>query len=189
MAHLREITLPETKPALEWVNGRALQKVSPKRRHALAQTKFAVALDSWACSARAGMVGTEWRFRLAPPDEVRRPLVPDVAFLSYARMPYAAQLETEVPDIAPDIAVEILSPGDRAADVAEKVRVYLASGSAVVILVDPNSQTVMIHEPSGTWSLGADDVFEHVALPGFYLAVVDLFTPPPPPISQISSIP
>jgi hypothetical protein len=67
MANVREITLPETKPALEWVNGRPLQKVSPKRKHSLAQTKFAIALHAWACSARAGMVGTEWRFRIAPP--------------------------------------------------------------------------------------------------------------------------
>jgi Uma2 family endonuclease len=183
MANVREITLPETKPALEWVNGRALQKVSPKRKHALAQTKFAIALGTWAHSARAGMVGTEWRFRIAPPGEVRRPLVPDVAFLSYARMPYAAQLETEVPDIAPDVAVEILSPGDRPADVAEKVRVYLAAGSAVVVLVDPDSQSMTIHERSGCRSLGADDVFEHAALRAFRLPVVDLFTPPPPPDS------
>jgi Uma2 family endonuclease len=183
MANVREITLPETKPALEWVNGRALQKVSPKRKHALAQTKFAIALDMWACSARAGMVGTEWRFQIAPPGEVRRPLVPDVAFLSYARMPYAAQLETEVPDIAPDVAVEILSPGDRPADVAEKVRVYLAAGSELVVLVEPDSQILTIHERSSTRSLGANDVFEHAALPGLRFPVVDLFTPPPPPIS------
>ncbi|HLJ84852.1 MAG TPA: Uma2 family endonuclease [Candidatus Eremiobacteraceae bacterium] len=178
---MREITLPETKPALEWVNGRALQKVSPKRKHALAQIQFAAALNAWARSAHAGMVGTEWRFRIAPPDEVRRPLVPDVAFLSYARMPYAAQLETEEPDIAPDVAVEILSPSDRPADIAEKIRVYLASGSAVVALIDPASQSMTIHEGGGSRSLGPDDAFEHAALPGFHLQIAELFTPPPPP--------
>ena len=181
MRDVREITLPETKPALEWVNGRALQKVSPKRKHSLAQTVFAIALHTWARSARAGMVGTEWRFRVAPPGEVRRPLVPDVAFLSYARMPYAAQLETDEPDIAPDVAVEILSPSDRPADVEEKVRVYLAAGCAAVVLVDPAAQSMTIREQSGSRSLGADNVFEHDALPGFRLCVMDLFTPPPPP--------
>src|ERR1700693_2016963 len=133
---MREIILPETNPALEWINGRVVQKVSPQRKHALAQTTFAAALNAWARLTGSGMVGTEWRFQIEPPGEERRPLVPDVAFLSYARSPYAEQLETEVPRIAPDIAVEILSPDDRLKDVEEKVRVYLASGTRAVVLVD-----------------------------------------------------
>lgn len=36
MSGLREITVPITKPATEWVNGRALQKVSPQEKHARA---------------------------------------------------------------------------------------------------------------------------------------------------------
>ena len=40
MDTLREITLPETKPAMEWVNGRAVQKVSPTRKHALLQVSL-----------------------------------------------------------------------------------------------------------------------------------------------------
>ena len=35
---MRDIVLPEVKPALEWIGGRAVQKVSPQRKHALAQT-------------------------------------------------------------------------------------------------------------------------------------------------------
>jgi hypothetical protein len=89
---MREITLPETKPALEWVNGRALQKLSPRRKHALAQGRFFTALDSWAQTHDCGTVGTEWEFRIAPPGEIRRPLVPDVAYLSYARLPFDRKL-------------------------------------------------------------------------------------------------
>jgi Uma2 family endonuclease len=107
---MADITLPETKPALEWVNGRALQKVSPKRKHSIAQTRFAAALDSWTRRTRAGIAGTEWRFQVQPPGEDSRPLVPDVAFLSYERLPYEVQQVTDVPIVAPDVVVEALSP-------------------------------------------------------------------------------
>jgi Uma2 family endonuclease len=177
---MREILLPETKPALEWINGRAVQKVSPKRKHALAQTRFAAALDAWAQAMGSGMVGTEWHFHVAPPGEDRRPLVPDVAYLSYSRLPYAAQLETEIPRIAPDVAIEILSPDDRPDDVDEKVRVYLAAGAEAVVLVDTDAQSATICETGRTQHLDRGDLFEHAVLPGFSMAMRDLFTPPQP---------
>lgn len=177
---MREIRLPEAKPAYEWVNGRALQKVSPKRKHALAQTRFAAALDSWAQTSGLGFVGTEWRFRVAPPGELRRPLVPDVAFLSYKRLPYRTMLVTDEPRVAPDAVVEVKSPGDRSADIAEKVRVYLACGSHVVFLVDPNTKTVTVCDARGERRLDDKGVITHSALPGFRLAVKKLFELPRP---------
>jgi Uma2 family endonuclease len=177
---MREIILPETKPALEWINGRAVQKVSPQRKHALEQTGFAAALGTWARATGLGMVGTEWRFQIEPPGEERRPLVPDVAFLSYARLAYSVQLETDVPRIAPDMAVEILSPGDRPLDVEEKVRVYLAAGAQAVVLVDTAEQVVTIRENAGSRRFARTESFEHASLSGFRMDVMDLFTPPQP---------
>jgi len=151
---MREIVLPEAKPAFEWVNGRALQKMSPKRWHALAQTEFAAALLRWARSRGAGMVGTEWRFHVMPEGEERRPLVPDVAFLSYERMPYKEQERTEEPQISPDAVVEVRSPGDLRADIDEKIRVYLKSGTAVVFFADPKKRSVTVYDRDGKHSLG-----------------------------------
>ncbi len=42
-----EIVLPEEKPAWEWVLGRALQKMSPKRRHARLQGQLMVLFEQW----------------------------------------------------------------------------------------------------------------------------------------------
>ena len=84
---LHEIVLPETKPETEWVCGRALQKVSPTYAHAILQRLLIVALGAWADDGDHGRVGPEWRFRVAPPREIVRPLVPDVAFLSYDALP------------------------------------------------------------------------------------------------------
>jgi Uma2 family endonuclease len=177
---MRAISLPEAKPAFEWVNGRPLQKVSPKRRHALAQGVFDTALGLWARERGCGMVGPEWRFQVKPPGQYRRPLVPDVAYLSYERMPYEEQLATEEPNIAPDVVVEVLSPGDRVRDVNEKVRVYLAAGTSVVFLVDPRRRIVRVIDGHGRRTLSEDGLLAHAALPGFTLAGRDLFEPPHP---------
>jgi Uma2 family endonuclease len=177
---MREIILPETKPALEWVNGRALQKVSPKRKHALAQIQFAAALNAWARRSGAGMVGTEWRFKIRPPGEERRPLVPDVAFLSYARMPYDIQLNTDEPEIAPDAVVEVQSATETQADILEKVRVYLAAGTTVVFLVDTEQRIVTVCDRSARRVVEENAILTHTAMPGFELAIIELFTPPQP---------
>ena len=172
---MREIILPETKPALEWVNGRVLQKMSPRRKHALAQGRFFAALDAWAQAKASGEVGTEWEFRLAPPGEIRRPLVPDVAYLSFQRMPRETLENTDYPQIAPDAVVEVLSPGDRMKDVEEKVRVYLATGSSVVFLVDTDARTVTARDRTNLTAFSVDDLVTHASLPGFLLRARYLF--------------
>jgi Uma2 family endonuclease len=152
-----EIIVPITDPETEWIRGRALQKVSPTFDHARVQTKLVVALDPWAKGK--GTIGTEWRFRFAPPGEAVRPLVPDIAFVD------ARLLAT----------LEVLSPGDRADDVADKVQTYLRAGSALVIVADPCSRTFSLHDSSQTRVVTAGDTLEHPALPGFTLDVRDLF--------------
>src|SRR5215467_15425377 len=109
---MHEIVLPETKPALEWINNRVVQKVSPRRKHSLAQSQFLVALMGWAQGEHCGRVGPEWEFRLAPAGEIRRPLVPDVAYLSYSRVARENEAEADIPRIAPEAVVEVLSLGD-----------------------------------------------------------------------------
>ncbi len=168
-----EIILPETEPETEWVNGRPLQKVSPKRRHSRMQMRLGVALDAWA--EGRGEVGPEWRFRIAPAGGPRRPLVPDLAYVSYERMRGYDSEELEAPPFAPDVAVEILSPGEPASDLADKIAVYLSAGTALVIVVDPRRRTVKLHDSQGVSRLHERDVLTHAALPGFSLELARLF--------------
>lgn len=170
---VHEIVLPETKPETEWVCGRPLQKVSPQRDHSRLQTALAVQLERWA--AERGEVGTEWRFRVAPPGEIRRPLVPDVAYASNERLRPLSYEELQVPPLAPDVAVEILSPDDRRPDVDDKISTYLRAGSLLVIVVDPSARVVELHDAFKIARLGERDVIEHGALPGFHYSVSELF--------------
>jgi Uma2 family endonuclease len=170
-----QIVLPEIKPALEWVNGRVLQKVSPQRKHARAQRRFAAALGIWADDRDLGEVGTEWEFRLQPEGEIRRPLVPDVAYLSYVRSPDEDDRVSEIPHIAPDAVVEVLSPRDHKRDLEDKLRVYFACGTRVVFVVNTRDGTVSIRDDAGERIVRDDEVVSHRSLPGFALRAGSLF--------------
>jgi Uma2 family endonuclease len=172
---MRDIILPEVKPALEWIGGRAVQKVSPRRKHALAQTRFAMALETWARAGGRGTVGTEWEFRLKPPGEMRRPLVPDVAFISFERLPFDDEAASDMPHVAPDVVVEILSPSDRITDIDEKTGVYLACGTSVIFLVDTEAQIVTIRDGFQATQFSRQDTLTHAAMPGFALLARELF--------------
>ncbi len=170
---IHEIVLPETKPETEWVRGRPLQKVSPQRTHSRLQGALTIEFTRWA--AGRGEVGPEWRFRVAPPGEIRRPLVPDVAYVSNERLRPLSDSDVELPPLAPDVAVEILSPGDRRVDLNDKIAVYLRAGSSLVIVVDPKRRIVELHDRNNVASVDEQGTIEHPALPGFSYAVGELF--------------
>jgi len=174
MDTLREVILPETKPAMEWVNGRAVQKVSPTRKHSRLQSAFLVFLEDWATGR--GEVGTEWRFRLTPAGERTRPLVPDVAFISYERLDPLTPEERETPPVAPDIVVEILSPSDRRADVDAKCALYLACGVRLVLIVDPEKLRVEAFGGDGDHdTIGAVDAYAPPSIPGLVFPLRAMF--------------
>ena len=172
---IHEIVLAETKPETEWILGRAVRKVSPFRTHALLQGALNTALSAWADGR--GDVGPAWRFRPAPDGEIRRPLVPDIAYVSDARLAELDGRDLEAPPFSPDVAVEIRSPDDRARNLEHKIGVYLATGSLLVIVVDPRDRSVRLHDANDIRVLRGDDVIEHAAMPGFALALPALFAP------------
>lgn len=172
---LFEIEVPETKPETEWVRGRPLQKMSPTYDQAVLQRLFTKALADWAEAGEYGRVAPGWRFRVAPPDDIVRPLVPDVAYLSYDALPEDAPREAlQVPLGTPTVAVEIVSPEDRRLDINDKIDTYLEAGAEAVIVIDVKSETIEVHDGI-TSVLAAGDTLTHCALPGFSLDVGALF--------------
>lgn len=113
--------------------------------------------------------------RLKPPGDVRRPLVPDVAFISFDRLPFEDEAAADIPHVAPNIVVEVLSPGDRKIDVEEKVRVYLACGTSAIFLVDAESQIVTVRDASQAQHFSREDILTHPAMPDFALRASELF--------------
>jgi Uma2 family endonuclease len=123
-----------------------------------------------------GIVTTaEAGFQIAcNPDSVR---VPDVAFVSAARVPPTGWARF-FPG-PPDLAVEILSPSDRASEVLAKLQDWLKSGCQAVWLLDPQSRTIAVHR-SGREVLVLDEsetLSGGDLLPGFSVVVAEIFAP------------
>lgn len=101
---------------------------------------------------------------------------PDVGFVSTARVPEGGMPSSYFPG-APDLAVEVISPNDEADDVQLRVTQFLKYGTRMVVLVYPKSKTVVVHSPTGSFTLNIDDEFDGGdVLPGFKLAVRDIFS-------------
>jgi Uma2 family endonuclease len=106
------------------------------------------------------------------PDTVR---APDVGFIQAARMP--SERTRGFFQGPPDLAVEVVSPTDRAGELLAKVRDWLAAGCRAVWVVDPTSQTVSVYRGSQTSLLTAnDELGDDEILPGFRLPVAELFS-------------
>lgn len=137
-----DLGIPEVKPAIESIRGRWHRKMSPKTRHSLLQARLGAIFLQWA--GERGGVGTEWRYYFLPEGEKPSSLVPDLAYLTYERMPPAGELR-EKPTIAPDIAVEIVSPRERRALLETKIAMYLEFGTKLVVVVDPQKKRIEMH--------------------------------------------
>ncbi len=102
-------------------------------------------------------------------------LAPDVGFIAKLRIP--TELTKRYAPLAPDLAVEVVSPNDRAIDVHEKVNKYLQYGTRAVWVVYPTTRTVVVQTVAGAQTLNANDTLDGGdVLPGFTLRVSEIFT-------------
>lgn len=123
---------------------------------------------------RLGRVLTNGGFYLRrTPDTVRGP---DVAFLRSERVPPGGLPEGFF-DGPPDLAVEVVSHNESAAEVEAKLRDYLASGVQRVWLVYSATRTIVAFRPDGSaQSYREGDVLtDEALLPGLSLAVREVF--------------
>jgi Uma2 family endonuclease len=105
--------------------------------------------------------------------------IPDVAFISYKRQRVLNHNDGYTP-IAPDLAVEVLSPGNLDVDMDVKIANYLAAGT-VVWRVKPQEQQIAVFVPGvPVVILGIKDTLDGGdVLPGFKLPLKDIFRTPP----------
>jgi Uma2 family endonuclease len=102
----------------------------------------------------------------------------DASFVRKARIPGA--IPSGFIEGVPDLAVEVVSPGDTRREVAEKVDMWLANGTAVVWVADPKSQTVLVRrvgETPAKLAIG-DEIRDEPMLPGFVLPLTKVFKLP-----------
>ena len=108
----------------------------------------------------------------ADPDLV---LAPDVAFIRRERQ-RLGDTARYIP-VAPDLAVEVISPSDRLAQVHEKALEWLAHGVRMVIVVNPRNRAVQVYRsPTDIVTLTEADTLDGGnVVPGWRMAVADIF--------------
>jgi Uma2 family endonuclease len=171
------LALPEEDEyRLELTRGQLVREPAPTSYHARIQVRLTVALSAYEEASQAGMAFTNAGFILPLASPTVR--VPDLAFVRNERISAGGYPKT-MWRIAPDLAIEILSPSNRPRDVQEKIVDYLEAGVRLIWIIDPATRTARIHRPDqdqvslleGEKLLGGD------VLPGLTVPLEGLFRP------------
>ncbi len=142
--------LPDSGVRYELARGELIEMAPPGGEHGSIAGRLAYLLGAVVYPGRLGAVLVETGYVLSrAPDIVRSP---DVSVLVQERIPASGIARTFI-EGPPDLAVEIASPGDTAAEVADKVRDYLTYGVRLVWVIEPKTQTVTVYRPDGSAQL------------------------------------
>ena len=178
MAVTSRVTLDEfllmkddEKPALEYACGEVTQKPMPDRLHSTLQLFLGVVLFHFLEGTGLGKALPELRCIFGPSGRVRV-FVPDLVYVANARLTADRYLHT-----APDLAVEILSPGQNMARIVDKIQFYLLNGVRLAWVIDPNAATIVVLAPGeeGRTLAVGDTLDGGEVLPGFRVAVDEIF--------------
>jgi Uma2 family endonuclease len=153
--------------------GMLVREPRPGHQHGHIVAELTFLLRSWLEHNAAGQVITEGGFLLR-----RTPLTlrgPDVAFIRAERVP--AQTNPSFFDGAPDLAIEVVSPSNRAGELLQKIGEFMAAGTATVWVVYPETCTVVEHTSDGVPRIfsGEDVLSAPELLPRFELRVARIF--------------
>jgi len=129
---------------------------------------------------RIGRCWVEQMFHIPVPDDESRLRRPDVAFISYERLPKSRKNPLRgfaMDGIVPDLVVEVISPTDRVVDVHLKLAEYLNAGVRTVWVIVPLVCQVFAYaSPTDVRIFAAADLLDGgEILPGFSVRVVELF--------------
>jgi len=162
-----------SKPLCELIDNTLVEKAVGFEASVVAVTISGL-LRSFVVSRRLGIVsGADGMFRLLA-SSVRGP---DVAFLSRERFPGGQFPQEAYPSLAPDLAIEVMSPGNTKAEMMRKRIEYFHSGVRLVWIVDCRSRSVAVY----TSPVDVRVLDEEAAitggdvLPGFECLVAEFF--------------
>ena len=148
----------------ELIDGIALPKMSPKYFHARSTGSIFILFRSWAKDR--GRIEMEWAVDLSEDYT----LVPDLVYVSFDRLAKSWNENAACP-VAPELAIEIISPGQTFGQMTQKASIYLAGGVLQVWVVDPSAQSVTVFYPDRApityikTDVIIDDLFPGLAIP------------------------
>ena len=164
------LAMPDDGMRHELARGELTTMVPPGSEHGFIALTIGAHLRAHVQAHDLGRAFVETAYILSrQPDTVR---APDVSYLRKSRLLAGRGYYPG----APDVAVEVMSPTDRRAEVEAKTREYLAAGTPMVIVVDTEKRTATVHIPTATTHLGIDDVIDGGdVVPGWKLPLREIF--------------
>jgi len=169
------LKMPDDGFRYELIQGELIKMTLGGHEHGGIAANLALPLGQHVKANRLGEVyATGTGFQLASnPDSVR---APDVAFVRRERVEAVGRSDGYWPG-APDLATEVISPGDLYIDVEQKVFDWLTAGTRMVIVVNPKRQSATVYRSVGKIAvLSADDTIDGGdVVPGWTMSVSDLF--------------
>ena len=161
------------KPLCELIDQTLVEKAGGFESSVVAATIGSI-IARFVSSRRLGLVsGADGMFRLLA-STVR---APDVAFVSREQLPDGRIPAEAYPPFAPDLVVEVLSPGNTKAEMSRKRVEYFHSGTRLVWMVDCINRSVAVYtSPSAVCILNEEATIDGgEVLPGFSSPVADFF--------------
>lgn len=138
------LKLSETEPASEYIDGEIIQKPMPQGKHSAIQTELSTAINAVVKSQRIARAFSELRCTFAG-----RSIVPDVSVFVWDRISRNENGEiANVFPLAPDWAIEILSPEQSQTKVTKKILHCLKYETQMGWLIDPDEKTVFVYTPN-----------------------------------------
>ena len=166
------LALPDPDIYCEFVDGEAVPKVSPKFFHSSLQGALCFLIRVW-CKGR-GRVLPEWAILLKRQDK-DWVSVPDLTYISYARLPKSWRRNEACPAI-PELVIEIISPDRSMEEFEEKAKDYLAAGVPRVWVIDPEAILIKSFLTGGLSQVYTDNTpIVDELLPGFELTTRQIF--------------
>ena len=154
---------------LELIDGEIMEKV-PTQRHGMCAGNIYGFFWNHVRETRSGRVVMEVRYRT--PQDKRNSRIPDISFTS-GNAPLVER--GSVPQM-PDIAIEVKSPDDSLKEMRAKARYYLANGTKLVWLVEPQKRFVEVYTLDDEQVLFEGEILGGgEVLPGFQMPVSAIF--------------
>jgi Uma2 family endonuclease len=169
----------------ELVDGTLVEKVVGAKE-SFVGVRMSAFLDRWnEAAGNAGMIlGADGTLKLLK----KLVRIPDVSFTRWDQLPGRVVPAAPVPEVSPDLVVEVLSEGNTAREMERKLKEYFLAGVRLVWFVDDRTRSVRAYtSPDDSATFGPDDTLDGGdVLPGFAVPVARLFenlpqTPPAKP--------
>jgi Uma2 family endonuclease len=168
------LRLPEAKPALEYIDGMVVQKESPKRIHSSLQLDIGAEIRAFARPRHLGRIYPELRCTFGG-----RSLVPDLSYFRRGKIPRDPDgKQADDIHLPPDLAIEILSPGQTVRNLTLRLNWSLRNGVRLAWLLQPRKERAFVFRPGREVQVVGRSEFldgEEV-IPGFRISLDELLT-------------